>query len=165
MSDSELHIRRARRTDFTDVMRLLATSGLPVPLPERATLHRFRNIVNDLGGDFYLAFRGEQLSGLVYGTYRRRLTTGPLARIEQLVVGDEASAAALLEFILQRARKRGCSELHATRSVIRGVAEETLVRAGLTAAADGLLACGSELLAAETAPASEPLSPTPQRQP
>ncbi len=152
MPDSELHIRRARRTDFTNVMQLLATSGMPVPLPERATLHRFRNIVNDLGGDFYLAFRGEQLDGLVYATYRRRLTMGPLARIEQLVVraGDEASATALLAFILERARKRGCSELHATRSVIRGAAEETLLAAGLTAATDGLLAYAYELREATT---------------
>ena len=144
MPDSEFHIRRARRTDFTVVMQLLAASDVPVPPPDRATLRRFRNIVKDLGGDFYLAFRGELLRGLVYATYSRQLAEAPLGRIEQLVVhGEEAtsSATALLDWIKLRAAKHGCVRMHATDGAVRGVPAASLQAAGLTVQGDYRSAC------------------------
>jgi GNAT superfamily N-acetyltransferase len=126
-------IRRGRRTDFVAVMNLLAASEVAVPPPDRATLRRFRNIVADLGADFYLALVDETLAGLVHVTYARQLTTGPRARLDQLVVADafrrRGVASALLAFVQRRARKRGCTTLccplHPTSSAARLFFEST----------------------------------------
>jgi GNAT superfamily N-acetyltransferase len=110
---TQFRIRRGRRTDFVAVMNLLAASAVAIPPPDRATLRRFRNIVGDLGVDFYLALFDETLAGLVHVTYARQLTTGPRARLDQLVVADafrrRGVGSALLAFVQRRARKRGCT--------------------------------------------------------
>jgi GNAT superfamily N-acetyltransferase len=115
MAEARVRIRRGRRTDFTAVMHLLAASGVPVPPPERATLRRFRQIVADLGADFYLALVDGTLAGLVHVTYARQLPVLPAARLEQLVVAEafrrRGIGTALLAFARQRARQRGCATL------------------------------------------------------
>lgn len=115
MSAASPSIRRGRRTDFTATMALLAACEVPVPPPDRATLHRFRNIVADLGGDFYVALDGPRLIGLVHLTYHRRLTTAARARIDLLCVHPEyrrhGLGSALLRFARKRAAKRGCALL------------------------------------------------------
>lgn len=112
---SDLHVRRARRTDFTAVMRLLVEAGIPAPSPDRTSLRRFRQIVADLGGDFYLAVRDEDVVGLVHLTYTRQLAAPPRAQLDQLVVAPQARRSgvgrALLELACARARKRGCVAL------------------------------------------------------
>ncbi len=112
MPDPAMRIRRARRTDFADVMRLLAEAGRVVPPPDRATLRRFRQLVADLGADVYLAFVDAVLAGLVHVTYARQLVHGPLARIDHLVVAAplrrRGVGTALLRLALIRANKRGC---------------------------------------------------------
>ena len=118
MLEMRVRIRRGRRTDFTAVMQLLAASGTPVPSPERATLRRFRYLVADLGGDFYLALLEGELAGLVHVTYARQLAVPPAARVEQLVVAAARRrcgvGSALLRFAQQRARQRGCGTLSCT---------------------------------------------------
>lgn len=108
-------IRRARRTDFTDVMRLLASVGVPLPPPERATLHRFRNLVADLGNDPYLAVVDGRMVGLVHVTYARQVVQRPCARLETLVVAKEfrrrGIGGDLLALAVRRARQRGCGTL------------------------------------------------------
>ncbi len=110
-----IHIRRGRRTDFTAVMGLLATSGIPVPAPDRATLRRFRQIVADLGADFYLAVVDGKLAGLVHVTYARELPVGQRAALKQLLVADafrrRGIGTALLAFAQARAQNRGCATL------------------------------------------------------
>ena len=112
MSDLRVRIRRGRRTDFTAVMQLLAASGIVMPPPERATLRRFRHLVNDLGADFYLALVDGTLAGLVHVTYARQLAGAPTARLESLVVDGARRrcgvGSALLRFAQQRARQHGC---------------------------------------------------------
>lgn len=127
-------IRRARRTDFTAVMELLATSGVPVPPADRATLRRFRNLVNDLSGDFYLAFDEDLLLGLVHATYSRQLATAPIARIETLVARahQDEVAVALLLLIRERATRRGCGQVVAAHTAVNTVADAALTTAGLT---------------------------------
>jgi len=139
MSDAPIHVRRARRTDFTAVMELLATTGTPVPPPDRATLRRFRNIVKDLGGDLYLAFRSDRLVGLVHATYCRQLAGPPLARIEQLVVrAEELSIVAdLTAWISRRAAKRGCQVLQASCEAVHLIADDVLLTSGWRADARG----------------------------
>src|SRR5262249_61086414 len=68
-------------------MRLLAASGVPVPAPDRATLRRFRHLVDDLGADFYLILVDGTLAGLVHVTYARQVAGAPRARLGQLVGG------------------------------------------------------------------------------
>jgi GNAT superfamily N-acetyltransferase len=139
MAEPKMRIRRGRRTDFTAVMKLLADSGSAVPPPDRATLRRFRNIVADLGADFYLASIDDALAGLVHVTYARQLIAGPRARLDQLLVAEEfrrrGVGSALLAFVAVRARKRGCSTFSCT-------VPATSPRAFLEAA--GFRAMGSE---------------------
>jgi len=139
MSDGRVHIRRGRRTDFTAVMRLLAASGVTVPVPDRATLRRFRQLVADLGGDFYLALVDDAVVGLVHVAYARQLAAPPSARLDQLVVAPTARrrgiASALLAFVEERAQRRGCSAFTCIVPDADAVARAFLGRAGM--AADG----------------------------
>jgi len=115
MSAQRVQIRRARRTDFVAVMQLLAAGAAAVPPPDRATLRRFRYLVADLGGDFYLASVDGTLAGLVHVTYARQLAAPPAARLEQLVVAPPfrrcGVGVALIALAAQRARARGCAAL------------------------------------------------------
>src|SRR6266852_7957695 len=108
-----IRIRRSRRTDFTAVMQVLAGSAVDLPPPDRATLRRFRNIVADLGADFYVASVDGTLAGLVHVTYARQLSALATARLEQLQVAvpfqGRGVGSALLAFAQQRARRRGCA--------------------------------------------------------
>jgi len=136
MPEIQVHIRRGRRTDFTAVMQLLAASRGAVPPPDRATLRRFRNLVNDLGADFALALVDGALAGLVHVSYARQLPVLPLARLEQLLVAEpfrrQGVGTALLAYVRQRARRRGCSALSGVLrpgdSAARGLAEKAGLR-------------------------------------
>jgi len=112
MSEPRVHIRRSRRTDFTAVMGVLAAGAVAVPAPDRATLRRFRQLVADLGGDFYLALVDDVVAGLVHVTYARQLAAPPSALLDQLVVVPayrrRGIGSALLAFVERRARQRGC---------------------------------------------------------
>ncbi len=138
MPEGAVHIRRTRRTDFTAVMSLLATSATAVPPPDRAALRRFRNIVNDLGADLYVAVVDGVLAGLVHVTYARQLTVPPAARLDQLVVAADfrrrGVGAALLGFARTRARRRGCADLSCVLPGDGAPARRFLEPAGLHAA-------------------------------
>jgi GNAT superfamily N-acetyltransferase len=137
MPEMRVRIRRSRRTDFTAVMQLLAASGTPVPPPDRATLRRFRNLVADLGADFYLASVDGALAGLVHVTYARQLAAFPAARVEQLVVAPSfrrrGIGSTLLRFAQQRARQHGCAALSSTPLDGTSAARQFLEHGGLTA--------------------------------
>src|SRR5712671_3528666 len=119
MPDPRVAIHRARRTDFTAVMQLLATGDVAVPPPDRATLRRFRYLVADLGGDFYLAWVNGTLAGLVHVTYARQLALPPRALLNQLVVAPpfrrRGVGRALLALAQRRAEQRGCGALSCWR--------------------------------------------------
>jgi GNAT superfamily N-acetyltransferase len=110
-----------------------------VPVPDRATLRRFRQLVADLGGDFYLALVDDAVVGLVHVTYARQLAAPPSARLDQLVVAPTARrrgiGSALLAFVEQRARQRGCNSFTCLVPDADAVARVFLARAGM--AADG----------------------------
>jgi len=110
-----VRLRRARRTDFTAIMRILAGNGLPVPPPDRATLRRFRRLVSDLGTDLYVAVTGEQVVGFIHTTYTRQLTVQTRARVEALAVEKEfhrrGIGTSLVVLACQRARRRSCTDL------------------------------------------------------
>jgi len=133
MREQRVHIRRGRRTDFTAVMGLLAAGGDAVPAPERATLRRFRQLVADLGGDFYLASVDDVVVGLVHVTYARQLAAPPSALLDQLVVAPayrrRGIGSALLAFVERRARQRGCDTFtmvvpHTTNTTARAFVEK-----------------------------------------
>jgi ribosomal protein S18 acetylase RimI-like enzyme len=130
-------IRRAQRTDFVDVMRLFSAADTPLPPPSRATLRRYRNLVNDLGSDLYLATVDAQVVGLVHVTYARRVSQPSCARVETIVVAEawqrRGIGTALLQFALRRARKRGCAFLSCTVTSNQEAARPLLTRAGLRA--------------------------------
>jgi GNAT superfamily N-acetyltransferase len=133
MTELRVHIRRGRRTDFTAVMSLLAAGGMAVPVPERATLRRFRQVVADLGGDFYLALVDDVVVGLVHVTYARQLAAPPSALLDQLVVVPayrrRGIGSALLALAERRARQRGCDTFalvvpHPADAVARALLEK-----------------------------------------
>jgi GNAT superfamily N-acetyltransferase len=115
MPPGRVEIRRARRTNFTAVMGVLGASGGALPAPDRATLRRFRRLVADLGGDFYVASVDGVVAGLVHVTYARQLAAPPRASLDLLVVAPafrrRGIGTALLAFTAQRARQRGCPAL------------------------------------------------------
>jgi hypothetical protein len=107
--------RRGRRTDLIDILRLLTQTEEVAPVPDRATLRRFRRIVADLGGDLYVALVGERLVGFVQISYRRDMTRGMRGRVESLVVSEHECprevATSLVALAEQRARRRSCFDL------------------------------------------------------
>ena len=140
MPEMRVQIRRGRRTDFTAVMQLLAASGAAVPPPDRTTLRRFRNLVNDLGTDFYLAVVDGALVGLVHVTYARQLSLPPAARVEQLLVAEpfrrRGVGSALLAFAEQRAHRRGCGLLSCVLLPAESPARCFVEKAGLQPAGE-----------------------------
>lgn len=139
MSDLRVRIRRVRRGDFSSAMGLLASCGLAVPAPERATLRRFRALVGDLGADFYVAEAAESIVGLVHLTYTRRLATHARAHIDLLLV-DPAHrrcgvGAALMRFARRRAEKRTCAFISYDVESADAAAEGLLTRHGMVPAA------------------------------
>jgi N-acetylglutamate synthase-like GNAT family acetyltransferase len=108
-------LRRARRTDFVAVMKVLASTNLPVPPADRSTLRRFRRVVADLGGDFYVALSAGQVIGFVHVTYARQLATAARARVEALAVQSDRQGcgigSALLDLACRRAHRRGCTDV------------------------------------------------------
>ncbi len=139
-----LRIRRARRTDFTAAMALMASTGMVLPVPDRRTLRRFRQIVADLGGDFYLAMNDEQPVGLVHVTYTRQLAAPPRAHLDQLLVAASSRrqgvGTALLDFARRRARRRGCAFLACHLRQADPQTEAFLDRTGLQRDGETLLA-------------------------
>jgi len=121
-------------------MQLLAASGVALPLPDRATLRRFRNIVADLGADFYIAAIDGTLAGLVHVTYARRLAARPQAQLEQLVVTEalrrRGIGSALLAAAQERARRRGCAQVSYSPAATDAAARAFLRKAGLEPAGE-----------------------------
>ncbi len=134
MPPTSTRLRRGRRTDFVAILGILASSGYPVPLPDRAALRRFRRVVTDLGSDLYVALLDDRVSGFVYVTYTRDITLGTRGRIEALVVAPDARrrglGAALAELALRRAAGRGCCDLRCTASPSMTAAQRLLAREG-----------------------------------
>lgn len=116
-------------------MQLLTTGGAPAPLPERRTLRRFRDIVNDLGGDLYVALIDGDLGALVHVTYARRLALAPRARIEQLLVEERfrrrGVGTALFALVRERAIRRGCGTLDCSVPPRSALAAAFLEKVGL----------------------------------
>jgi ribosomal protein S18 acetylase RimI-like enzyme len=131
-STQPFRIRRGRRTDFTAVVSLLAAAGLPVPPPDRATLRRFRNIVADLGADFYLVLVDETVA-----------IRPARAVLELLVVAEgfrrRGAGTALLALARDRARRRGCSALWCVVGETDASARRFLEKAGFTRHGDWLV--------------------------
>jgi len=138
-----MRIRRGRRTDFTSVMQLLAASGAAVPPPDRATLRRFRNIVADLGADFFVATIDGTLAGFVHVTYARRLAARPQAQLDQLLVAPAVRrrgiGSALFAAVQERACRRGCGQLSYALTRIDEPAREFLRKTGLQPAGEWCL--------------------------
>ena len=140
MPTRPIRLRRCRRTDFVEVARLLSDARLPTPVPDRATLRRFRRMVGDLGSDIYVALRDEHVVGFVHVSYARRIALGGMARVELLVVapaeGRSGAGSSLVALILQRARRRGCSEVRC--AVSAGASREFLTDQGWQVVGDEL---------------------------
>src|SRR5205823_427315 len=105
--------------------------------PDRTTLRRFRQLVADLGADFYLASVDDALAGLVHVTYARQLAASPAARVEHLAVAApfrrRGVGSSLLRFVQQRARQRGCGTLACAMADETPATRRFLEQGGLTA--------------------------------
>jgi hypothetical protein len=112
MQNRPIHCRRLRRTDADAVLALLAGALGTAPRGDRATLHRFRRLVADLGTDCYVAVADEALVGLVHVTYARHLLDRQRATVELLLLAPDPlggdAAVALARLVGERVRQRGC---------------------------------------------------------
>lgn len=122
-------------------MSLLAEAGLPVPPPERPALHRFRNLVADLGTDLYLATIDERVVGVVHVTYARQLAAAPQATLAALLVVQPARrcgvGTTLLRFAAERAQQRSCTSLQCPLPAATDAgAKQFLLQAGAAAAGE-----------------------------
>jgi len=126
--------RRVRRRDFAALVGLYAASGLPAPVPDRATLRRFRRIVADLGVDFYVAVERERIVGMIHVVYTRHLGDGLHAEVIAWLVDSQRRrlgvGAALLDLATQRARKRQCQTLTIAPGVAADAIAPALLRRG-----------------------------------
>jgi len=107
----DVHLRRVQRADLDAVLTLAEAEGLPIPAINRANLHRFRNIVGDLGCDFDVATTRARLRGFVHVVYGRDLLRGNRASLLALVGDSSEIRDALLERAIDRARRRQCCDL------------------------------------------------------
>jgi GNAT superfamily N-acetyltransferase len=118
--------RRVRRRDFTELVGLYSASGLPAPVPDRATLRRFRHIVADLGVDFYVAVERERLVGMIHVVYTRHLSDGLHAEVIAWLVDPQRRrlgvGKGLLALATERARRRQCRTL----AIAPGIAGELI---------------------------------------
>jgi GNAT superfamily N-acetyltransferase len=121
--------RRVRRRDFSELAALHVACGRPAPLPDRATLRRFRRIVADLGADCYVAVERERVIGMVHTTYTRHLADGVHAQVIAWMVAPERRRLGIGDSLLQlasdRARRRRCLSL----SMAPGAVEEEIAAA------------------------------------
>lgn len=114
MQLAPVRLRRARRADLGGILEVMADAGAPLPIPDRATLRRFRRLVADQGADLYVAVSGMRVLGFVHATYARQLASPERARIEALVTRpaeSEEVGSSLVRLAIERARKRGCARL------------------------------------------------------
>jgi GNAT superfamily N-acetyltransferase len=134
MAAGSIRHRRGRRTDLFAILGVLAASELPTPVPDRATLRRFRRLIADLGNDLYVALLEERLVGFLHVSYARQLAAAARARVEALVVAPEARGrgvgSSLAELARRRAERRGCHDLSYSTTSSTPRAAPFLIRQG-----------------------------------
>jgi GNAT superfamily N-acetyltransferase len=79
---------------------------------DRAHLHRFRQLIADLGADCYVALLDETVVGLVHVTYARHLLDRQRATVELLLLAPNGHGrevgGTLARLVVERARRRNC---------------------------------------------------------
>ena len=112
MQDGTVKIRRGKRTDFPALTALL-NSQAPHETNKGQVRH-WRRLASDPSLDFYIAEQEGTIRGMVLVCYIRELSRPGWQAILDVVapVSAECSVGrALLDFVKQRARKRGCQRL------------------------------------------------------
>ena len=112
MQDGTVKIRRGKRTDFPALTALL-NSQAPHETNKGQVRH-WRRLASDPSLDFYIAEQEGPIRGMVLVCYIRELSRPGWQAILDVVAPVSAECSigrALLDFVKQRARKRGCQRL------------------------------------------------------
>ena len=113
MQEGTVKIRRGRRTDFPTLMALL-NSQAPPGEAEKGQVRHWRRLASDPSLDFYIAEQEGTIRGIVLVCYIRELRRPGWQAILDVVAPVAAEwgiGRALLDFVKERARKRGCQRL------------------------------------------------------
>ncbi|HJY82231.1 MAG TPA: GNAT family N-acetyltransferase [Candidatus Binatia bacterium] len=113
MQEGTVKIRRGRRTDFPTLMALLNSQAPPGEAEKRQVRH-WRRLASDPSLDFYIAEQEGTIRGIVLVCYIRELRRPGWQAILDVVAPVAAEwgiGRALLDFVKERARKRGCQRL------------------------------------------------------
>ena len=113
MQEGTVKIRRGRRTDFPTLMALL-NSQAPLGEAEKRQVRHWRRLASDPSLDFYIAEQEGTIRGMVLVCYIRELRRPGWQAILDVVAPVAAEwgiGRALLDFVKERARKRGCQRL------------------------------------------------------
>ena len=113
MQEGTVKIRRGRRTDFPTLMALL-NSQAPLGEAEKRQVRHWRRLASDPSLDFYIAEQEGTIRGIVLVCYIRELRRPGWQAILDVVAPVAAEwgiGRALLDFVKERARKRGCQRL------------------------------------------------------
>jgi N-acetylglutamate synthase-like GNAT family acetyltransferase len=112
MQEGTVKIRRGKRTDFSALTALLnaqASCGA-----NKEQLRHWRRLASDPRLDFYIAEQEGTIRGLVLVCYIRELSRPGWQAILDIVAPLSAESSigrALIDFVKERARRRGCQRL------------------------------------------------------
>jgi GNAT superfamily N-acetyltransferase len=113
MQKGTVKIRRGKRTDFLALTALLNSQALPREA-EKGQVRHWRRLASDPSLDFYIAEQEGAIRGMVLVCYIRELSRPGWQAILDVVAPVAAECdigRALLDFVKERARKRGCQRL------------------------------------------------------
>lgn len=112
MQEGTVKIRRGKRTDFPALTALLNAQAPCAAHKEQ--IRHWRRLASDPRLDFYLAEQEGTIRGMVLICYIRELSRPGWQAILDVVVpraAAESIGRALLDFVKERARRRGCQRL------------------------------------------------------
>ncbi|HEV8716603.1 MAG TPA: GNAT family N-acetyltransferase [Candidatus Binatia bacterium] len=112
MQEGTVKIRRGKRTDFP-ALTALVNAQAPCAAT-KAQIRHWRRLASDPRLDFYIAEQEGTIRGMVLICYVRELSRPGWQAILDVVVplsAEDGIGQRLLDFVKERARRRGCQRL------------------------------------------------------
>jgi GNAT superfamily N-acetyltransferase len=150
MSEQELIIRQATREDVSEVVRLLAEDDLgsqreryELPLPP-SYYEAFAQIERDENNELIVVERDGRIVATLQLTFISALTYAGSWRVQIEAVRvdgryrNQRIGQRLIEWVIQRARQKGCNRVQLTTNKSRHDAHRFYLRLGFVASHEGM---------------------------